>query len=78
MTVKNIFGQTATMSLSLHIDSIDPRVVTKQVLANDTISILPSDGSFQDVLIQHENIGNFPVTFQACSFKKTLGAGTAG
>lgn len=78
LTVTSVFWQTATVPLSLYIDQIDQRVVTKEVLANDTISILPSDWSFQDVLIQHQNIGNFPVEFQACEFSEKMGNGTQG
>jgi hypothetical protein len=40
--------------------------VTQQVLANNTISLLPSSGSFQDVLVQHENIASLPVSFSPC------------
>jgi hypothetical protein len=41
-------------------------------LANNTISLLPSSGSFQDVLIQHENIDSLPVSFSACEITNNV------
>ena len=72
IVIKNIFGQTATVPLALYISEINPKAVVKHVLSNNSINILPSDWSFQDVLIQHENIGNFPVEFQTCTFKNKI------
>jgi hypothetical protein len=65
--VTNVFGESIKVPMKLYIETIDPRVVVQQVLANSTLSILPSDSSFEDVLIQHKNIGEFPITFQACT-----------
>ncbi len=72
LKLKNIFWQTTDVPLELYIDSIDSRSITKEVLANNTISILPNNWSFQDVLIQHMNVWSFPVTFQACTYKKSM------
>lgn len=69
ITIENVFWQVATIPLELYIKEIDQRVVTRHILANNTISVLPSNWSFQDVLIQHENIGSFPVEFQSCTIK---------
>ncbi len=67
LVITSIFGDTTKIPLSLYIETISPKVVEEHILSNDTVNILPNDGSFQDVLIQTKNKPNTTVEFQACS-----------
>lgn len=66
LEIRSLFGQKATVPVNYLIDTIDPRAVVQEIVANQTISILPREGSFQDILVQYKNIGLFKVYFQPC------------
>lgn len=72
IVVKSIFGNSFTLPISLYIENIDPKVVIEQVLSNTTINILPTDWSFQDVLIQTKNAPKTLVEFQACTINTKI------
>lgn len=72
LEVKTIFWQTAQVSLDLSIDRIDPKVISKEILSNETISILPKTWSFQDILVQYQNIASFQVVFSPCELTNKL------
>lgn len=73
LLLKSIFWQSIIVPLSLYIDTIDSRAITQQILTNNnTISVLPSSWSFQDILVQHINTGSFTVSFSPCDITNSI------
>lgn len=64
--IYSLYGDKQQIPMSVQKDNFSPDTIHQSILSNNTISILPKSGTFQDIIIQYKNIEKFAVDFQAC------------
>jgi hypothetical protein len=72
LSLTNVFGQTSEANIIYQINQIDPRATLQQIISNDSINVLPSNGDFSDILIEYRNVEEFSLSLQACTVGETF------